>query len=89
MASHRIELMGREFRIRSEDEPQHVARAADYVNDQVAEISQAAAQVPPQGVALLAALSIADELLKLRAEHEALRDRLRTRSQALLERMSA
>lgn len=87
MHSHQIELMGRAFRIRSEDGPQHVAAVASYVNQHIAAVVDGQPQVAVQNALLLASLNMADELFKLRERHDALRDRIRSQSRVLLERL--
>ncbi len=87
MQLHEVELMGRAFRIRSEDARSHIEALAEYVNGQIDSVSGGSQKVAPQSAALLASLNMADELFKLRAEHQALKARIRSQSRALLARM--
>ncbi|PIE19373.1 MAG: hypothetical protein CSA66_02450 [Proteobacteria bacterium] len=86
-ASHEITLMGRGFRIRSEDDPRHVQAIADYVNGKLEELSDGQPGVGNQQVLLMTSLNLADELFKLRAEHVALKERIRATSRSLLARL--
>ncbi len=87
MHVHQVELMGREFKIRSEDDVEHVQSVAQYVNDQIENMTEGDRPVAMQNVLLLASLNLADELFKLRQEHEELRDTIRTRSRELIARI--
>ena len=87
MQLHQVELMGRSFRIRTEDPGEHVEAVAEYVNEQIAEVSDGHRHVAVQNVLLLASLNMADELFKLRQRHDALRSRIRSQSLSLLEKM--
>jgi len=86
-AAHEIMLMGREFRIRSEDDPEHVQALADYVNAKIEELSGGQGNVASQQVLLMTTLNLADELFKIRAEHSRLTERIRTTSRTLLSRI--
>ncbi len=87
MQSHQVMLLGREFRIRSEEDADHIDAVASYVNSKIGEMSAAKRHVPTQTVLLLATLNMADELFKERQRLEAITERLRTQSRALLERL--
>ncbi|TNF22362.1 MAG: cell division protein ZapA [Deltaproteobacteria bacterium] len=86
-AAHEITLMGREFRIRSDDDPAHVQALADYVNAKIDELSGGQGHVASQQVLLMTTLNLADELFKIRAEHERLTERIRSTSRTLLNRI--
>jgi cell division protein ZapA len=87
-AAHEITLMGREFRIRTEDDPEHVQALAEYVNGKLEELTGGMGNVVSQQVLLMATLNLADELFKIRAEHERLTERIRTTSRTLLSRIA-
>ena len=87
MQMHQVELMGRSFRIRSEDDGAHVRRVDESVNAQISELSGGKQNVAMQNATLLASLNMADELFKLRAEHDALKARIRSQTQVLLARL--
>lgn len=86
-AAHEITLMGREFRIRTEDDPEHVQALAEYVNAKIEALTGGMGNVASQQVLLMASLNLADELFKIRAEHERLTERIRATSRTLLRRI--
>ena len=86
-AAHEITLMGREFRIRTEDDPEHVQALAEYVNSKIEALTGGMGNVASQQVLLMASLNLADELFKIRAEHERLTERIRATSRTLLSRI--
>jgi cell division protein ZapA len=87
MSSHLISLFGREFRIRSEDTPDHVASVATFVNRRIEEVAEAQPKMPVQQVLLLASLNMADLLFKERANLAALKEKIRSQSRELLARL--
>lgn len=84
-----VTLMGREFRIRTDDDVEHVQAVADYVNAKIDELSAGNANAASQHLLLMTSLSLADELFKIKAQHEALTARIRASSQTLLSRLGA
>ena len=87
MQQHRVTLMGREFRIRSESDEEHISAVAEYVNEKIADLSDGKSGNVSQGVLLLAALNMADEVFQARARNTDLKDRIRAHSRTLLQRM--
>lgn len=85
--SHQVSLLGREFRIKSDDDGAHLQQAASYVNDTIAEIQGDKRHVPVQNVLLLASLTMADELMRERARLDAIKEKIRDQSKALLSRL--
>ncbi|MGM0576813.1 MAG: cell division protein ZapA [Myxococcota bacterium] len=85
---HTITLMGREFRIRSEADREHLEEVARYVEETIDTVARGQRHLAVQNILLLAALNLADELFSSRADHEALQDRIRASSHALLERLA-
>ena len=85
--SHEIRLLGREVRLRSSDERAHVEAVAAYVNETVTALQAQHRKAPLQSILLQATMSLADELLKERARLEAMKDKIRAQSRALLSRL--
>jgi cell division protein ZapA (FtsZ GTPase activity inhibitor) len=85
--SHQVSLMGREFRIKSSDDAEHIQSAADYVNETISSLKGAKRHVPLQHLLLLASLSMADELIKERKRLDSVREKIRAQSRALLSRL--
>ncbi len=68
--SARVSIMGLELRVKTDSDSDYVAEIAKLVERRVREASTEPAP-PTVGVALLAAMNIADELRKTRGESEA------------------
>ncbi len=83
-----IEVMGRQFKIKSDDGAEHVRQVAQVVDEKINEANPGPGH-PTQQTLLMASLNLADELVKLRAKHAALADRLRASSKALLSQLGA
>ncbi len=78
-----VEIGGQRYAIRSELEPDYVARLAAYVDERV---RAAAAQAPASDwvrIVVLAALNIADEYFQCREATTVERDRVRARAEAI------
>jgi cell division protein ZapA (FtsZ GTPase activity inhibitor) len=88
MESHQITLQGRSFRVHSEAPKAHLESVARFVDARIDSLGDGQSQAPSQGTILMAALSIGDELFRLRREHDALREQIRAQSRALLERIA-
>ncbi|MCB9736633.1 MAG: cell division protein ZapA [Deltaproteobacteria bacterium] len=84
-----VTLMGREFRIKTDEDANHVQAVADYVNAKIDELSAGNANAASQHLLLMTSLSLADELFKIREEHARLTAKIRASSQTLLSRLGA
>lgn len=69
-----IKIMGHEYRVRSDSEPEHLQQVASYVDRVLREVSRSTTDT--QSAAVLAALNLASELLELRRLEAAPRERL-------------
>lgn len=67
----KVEICGRSYVIKGEEEEDYILRLAQYVDKKMREVSQTPASVPSLNTAVLTALNIADELFKLREEMRA------------------
>tara|TARA_B100000315_G_C14520341_1_gene561237 strand:+ start:761 stop:1042 length:282 start_codon:yes stop_codon:yes gene_type:complete len=67
----RIDIYGRSYTIRSEEEEDYILRLADYVDRKMRDVSQRSSVISSLNVSVLAALNIADELFKLREQAQA------------------
>ncbi|MBI2346475.1 MAG: cell division protein ZapA [Deltaproteobacteria bacterium] len=61
-----VNIMGQKFLVRSDSDEGYVNRVAQYVNEKVEEIARKTQSVPSLNVAILAAMNIADEFMRLR-----------------------
>jgi len=85
--SVQIEIAGQSLSIRSDEGPEYVQQLADYVDGQLRELTQGRRAPSVQRVALLVAISLADELFRERDLHHRFRaraiDKLKTLREAL------
>jgi cell division protein ZapA len=61
-----VRILGKEYRIRSDSDPELVARAARLVDDTVRKVRGRSSTVDSLDVAMLAALNLANQVLALR-----------------------
>ena len=66
----KVRITGEEYTIRTDEEPEHVIAVAEYLDSAIQRVSSAGALLEPHRAAILAALQITDELIKLRANVE-------------------
>ena len=60
-----VKILGQTYRLQAGDDPDHVKRVAEFVNSKLEEISKAAPDYSTQQLAILAALNVADEYMKI------------------------
>lgn len=75
-----VRVAGKEYTLVSSDGAEHLSRVAAYVDRQITE-TQFAARTSKENAAVLAALNLADELMKARDENARLRRELASRQQ--------
>ncbi len=71
-----VEIAGEEYTIRAEATPDYTRECARYVDATIAQIERQGGLVEVQKAAILAALSLTDQLFQARAEVDALRREL-------------
>src|SRR4030095_13130674 len=81
-----VEIHGQRYAVRSELDPQYVGELATYLDDKMGAASRELSTTDPLRVAVVAALNIADELFKARADSVGADHRVRTRA-AEIERL--
>jgi Uncharacterized protein conserved in bacteria len=76
-----VKILGQHYKVKSEDGDEYIQRLADFVNDNISEVQRNSKTVSTHSVVILAALNIADKLLKLQEEngklHNEVRDQIR------------
>lgn len=82
-----IQLMGRELRLRSDESGERLQELARYVDAKVTSITGKKPDGPDPHLLMVAALQLADEIFKLRAEQAELTAKLRSSSRSLLGRI--
>lgn len=83
-----VQIFGQVYNVRSSGDPDRTHRVAEIVDEKMNSIADRGGSADSYRVAVLAALELADELTRLRDEHESYRGRInakRDRIQALLE----
>ncbi len=68
----RLEILGREFTIRSDEGEERVKKIGEYVNQKIQEITNDGKTVSTLNAAILAALNIANEYFELQERQKAL-----------------
>lgn len=59
-----VTIFGRDYTIKSEVDPDHIKKAADYLNSRMREVAESYPGISENRVAVLAALNIAHELFQ-------------------------
>ncbi len=83
--SYKIRILGQELSVLSDAEDEHVANVVQFVNKKIEEVLQAKDGLKTLNVAILAALNISEELLKLKGINRELCDQLEERAEKLIQ----
>lgn len=75
--SVRVRIVGEEYTLRSDADEGHTRAVAAHVDDVISQVMASGTVVESHKVAILAALQITDELLRLRAADQAREARVR------------
>lgn len=86
MRTVEVTVMGRTFTIRTDETDTHVKAVTETVNKRFDELGGGAA-LPPQNVLVLTSLTLADELIKERTRHRALKEAVRLRGSSLVSKI--
>ena len=65
----KVELMGRQYTLKGDVDPDYMKNLADYINGRIQEIKELAPQTDPLRLVLLASLNIADELFQAKTDN--------------------
>ncbi|MDZ7373636.1 MAG: cell division protein ZapA [candidate division KSB1 bacterium] len=83
----KVTIFGSEYAIRGDTDPEYIRHVAEYVDSKMREIDESTSIKSSLKVAILAALNIADELFRERAEKEALLSSYHYKLQVLASRL--
>ena len=83
--SHKITILGQELSVLSDSEDEQVANVVQFVNEKMEEVLHSGTGLKTLNVAILAALNISEELLKLKGVNRDLCDQLESRSEKLIQ----
>jgi len=84
-----VRIAGEEHVIRANVEPEHTRRCARFVDQRITEIRERGGLIDASRAAILAALSVTDELFRAKAELERLQTELSARAGELVTRLEA
>ena len=85
----RVEILGREYMVKSDEEQGRVEKIAAYVNQKIREISGGPQTVSTLNAAILAALNIADDYFKVLDEKGGHRQDYESKAEHLIEMIDA
>ncbi|HPD57286.1 MAG TPA: cell division protein ZapA [Smithellaceae bacterium] len=83
--SYNIRILGQELSVLSDAEEEQVANVVQFVNDKIEEVMQSKSGLKTLNVAILAALNISEELLKLKGVKKELCEQLESRADKLIQ----
>jgi cell division protein ZapA len=83
--SHKITILGQELSVLSDSEDEQVANVVQFVNEKMEEVLRSGNGLKTLNVAILAALNISEEFLKLQGVNRDLCDQLESRSEKLIQ----
>jgi cell division protein ZapA (FtsZ GTPase activity inhibitor) len=83
--SHKINILGQELSVLSDADDEHVANVIQLVTEKMGEVLKSANNLKALDVAILAALNVTEDLLKLRGVNKELCDQLESRSEKLIQ----
>ncbi len=83
--SYKINILGQELSVLSDADDEHVLSVIRLLNEKTEEILKSANNLKTLDVAILTALNIAEELVKLKGVNKELCDQLESRSEKLIE----
>lgn len=72
MESVQVEIFGQVYSIKGEDDASYIRDLASFIDAKMKEVQKGTGTIDPHRVAILTALTISDELYRLRAENAAL-----------------
>lgn len=79
-----VELAGRRFRVRSDDDDRYIRELTEFVNTKLVDLRKSSNLIEGEQVALLALLDVADALFRERARSKDLVSSVRSRSERVL-----
>jgi len=83
MGSVEVYILGQKYTIKGDAPEEYIQQLAGYVTGKIKEVSEHAPNTTPLKASILAAINIADELHKLRAEQEDVASKIEEKTAAL------
>lgn len=81
---YHIKILEQQLSVLSDSGDEHVSRVIAYVNEKLGEIKEKSGNINSLHIAILMALNIADEYLKLKGKREDIGSQLESRSEKLI-----
>ena len=72
MKSVQVEIFGQSYTVKGQDDPGYIRELAAFIDAKMKEVQKGTGTVDPLRVAILTALTITDELYRLREQHGSL-----------------
>lgn len=82
---YKLNILGQELSVLSDADEEHVVEVVQLITEKIEEIQKSAGNLKSLDVAILAALNVAEELLKLREDEKNLCSQLQNRSEKLIQ----
>jgi len=83
MGSVEVTILGQKYTLRGDEPEEYIQRLAAFVDGRLKEVYNASPSITPLKAAILASLTIADELHKLREDQETVARNIEERTDAL------
>ncbi len=84
MESVQVEIFGQTYSIKGQNNPEYIRELPSFLNDKMQDVQKGTGTVDPLRVAILTALTITDELYRLRDQLKALEETTDTAAKRLL-----
>lgn len=78
-----VNIFNRTYQLRSQGDPDYVRRLAALIDQRMSELSASTPTVDTVKLAILAALSVADECLRLKEQQDSLREQVFERTERM------
>jgi len=85
----RVQILGREYTVRSDEEEERVRKIAEYVNQKIKEVAEGTKTVSTLNIVILAALNIANDYFKAVESQKNFTQTIEAKSGRLIEMISA
>lgn len=83
MGSVEIYILGQKYTIKGDESEEYIQQLANYVQDKIKEVYDNSPNITPLKASILASITIADELHKLKSEQEDLTKSIEEKTVAL------
>lgn len=84
MGSVEVYILGQKYTIKGDAPDEYIRRLASYVDEKLREVYSSSPNITPVKASILAALNIADELMRLKSEQEELAKHIEEKTERLI-----